>query len=188
MIERVGFFKDRKHLKEKPDAVTNMIEITFDPFYEMDRYVVIGFEARAMVEQFTHYTEGINLFPFGGDAHIEPKWKIAKHFEAAFGWYGKPMQFLYFGDRDDKGEEIFDAAIKDIQEWCEHPIDFQWCGLTKEHVKEFDLPENPEAKKPGQYQWEALTDPQAKQIISSAWLIMGLIPNSSRQRSNKGRG
>jgi hypothetical protein len=56
--------------------------------------------------------------------------------------------------------------MKDIQAWCEHPIDFKWCGLTKEQAEEFNLPENPE--KPGQFQWEALTDPQAKGIISGA--------------------
>jgi hypothetical protein len=49
MIKRVGFFMDRKHLEESPGAVADMIEITFDPFYELDRYTVIGFEARAMV-------------------------------------------------------------------------------------------------------------------------------------------
>ena len=167
MIERVGFFQDRNHVENNPDAVANMIKITFDPFYELDRYTIIGFEARAMVEQFMYYTEGINLLPFGGDAHIEPKWDLAKHIEEAHEWYdGSPTQFLYFGDYDDKGHKILTAAMKDIRKWCKHPIDFVWCGLNKEQAEEFSLPENPE--KPGQYQWEALTDPQARGIISQA--------------------
>ncbi len=169
IIERVGFFKDSKHLKKSPDVVADMVEITFDPFYEADRYTVIAFEARAMVEQFMYYTEGINLFPFGGDAHIEPKWNMAKHFEEAHKWYGGiPMQMLYFGDLDNKGNKIFEAARKDIQEWCIYPIEFVWCGLTREYVERFNLPENPDADKPGQYQWESLTDPQAKEVIVSA--------------------
>ena len=169
VIELAGFFRDMKDLKARPELVADDIEITFDPFYESERYTVIGFEARAMIKQFRFYTQGVNLFPFGGDAHISPKWKMAKHFEDAFKWYGgKPMQFLYFGDRDDKGEKIYEAAEKDIKKWCKYPIKFERCGLTKKQVNEFNLPENPEAKKPGQYQWEALTDPQAKQIILSA--------------------
>jgi hypothetical protein len=172
MIERVGFFADQGHLKENPDMVADMINITFDPFYEMDRYTIIGFEARAMVEQFEYYTEGINLLPFGGDAHIEPKWNIAKHLEDAHRWYGKPLQFLYFGDYDNKGEKILAAAMKDIQAWCKYPIDFEWCGLSKEQAEKFNLPPNPD--KAGQFQWEALTDPQAKEIISSAMAHNGV--------------
>jgi len=167
MIERVGFFRDRMHLEENPKLVAELTEITFDPFYEMDRYSAIGFEARAMADQFLYYTEGINLFPFGGDAHINFKWEIAKHIEKVHKWYGGiPTQFLYFGDYDKKGNKIFEVAKKDIQKWCKYPIDFVWCGLTKEQAEKFKLPENPD--KPGQYQWEALTDPQAKEIISRA--------------------
>lgn len=166
IIRRVGFFGDRNHLEENPNLIADMIEITFDPFYEQEKYTIIGFEARAMVEQFQYYTAGINLLPFGGDAHIEPKWDMAKHLEDCHQWYGKPIQFLYFGDHDKKGSKIFSSAKKDIQEWCKYPINFEWCGLNKEQAEEFNLPENPE--KPGQFQWESLTDPQAKEIISRA--------------------
>lgn len=173
MIERVGFFQDRDHVKGSPDAIANMITVTLDPFYELDRYTIIGFEARAMVEQFMYYTEGMNLLPFGGDAHIEPKWDIAKHIEQAHKWYGGiPTQFLYFGDSDDKGRKIPVAAMKDIQKWCKHPIEFVWCGLTEEQAEKFNLPENPE--EPGHYQWEALTDPQAREIISQAMAHNGV--------------
>jgi len=184
IIHRVGFFEDRAHLEENPDAIANMINITFDPFCEMDRYTIIGFEARAMIEQFRYYTEGIDLLPFGGDAHIDFKWKIAKHLEDAHRWYGIPIQFLYFGDYDDKGQKILTAAMKDIQAWCEHPIDFKWCGLTFEQAGEFALPENPE--KPGQFQWEALTDPQAKEIISGAMAAYGVDTKLIRRKIREG--
>jgi len=185
IIIRVGFFASREHLEKNPDVVANMVRISFDPFYEMDRYTIIGFEARAMVEQFQHYTQGINLLPFGGDAHINFKWKIAKHLEDAHGWYGNPIQFLYFGDFDDKGQKILIAAIKDIQKWCKCPIDFEWCGLTKEQAEEFNLPDNPE--RPGQYQWEALSDSQAEEIISEAMAHYGVDTKFVRKKIKEGK-
>jgi hypothetical protein len=119
-----------------------------------------------MAEQFSHHTSGINLYPFGGDASIPYKWDIAKHLEECAALYGKPLHMLYFGDLDEKGQQIFFAAFEDIQEWCEYPIEASWCGLTEEHAERYKLPENPE--KPGQYQWEALTDDAASEIIGTA--------------------
>jgi hypothetical protein len=153
----------------------------------MEKYTVIGFEARAMVKQFLYYTKGINLFPFCGDAHIEPKWKLAKHLEDAHRWYGgKPMQFLYFGDCDEKGEMILKAAMKDVRRWCDQEIEIEakWCGLTREQAKRFHVPKNPD--KPGQYQWEALTDPQAKEIIELALAKFGVDVDLIKKKAREG--
>lgn len=167
-ISRVGVFHDKNHLKKNLiKYVARNVTFTFDHFYGQKEFVIIAFEARAMVEQFLYYTEGIDLLPFGGDASIQFKWKIAKHLEKCHKWYGGiPLRVLYFGDYDKKGGKIFDAAIEDIQEWCGHFVLFEWCGLTEDQAEKYNLPENPE--KPGQYQWEALEDSQAREIIFEA--------------------
>jgi len=61
---------------------------------------------------------------------------------------------LYFGDYDSKGLEISNNALKDIQAWCNVSFQFIRCGINKEHIHTFQLPEQPD--KPGAYQWEAL--------------------------------
>jgi hypothetical protein len=167
-IPRVGDFRDRAHIKaELAEYVVENVTLSYDHFYQQEEFVIIGFEARAMVEQFLYYTEGIDLLPFGGDASIPLKWQIAKHLENCHRWYGGiPLRLLYFGDYDKKGGKIFRAAMKDIEKWCDCEIQYAWCGLTEDQAESFALPENPE--KPGQYQWEALTDEQAREIILSA--------------------
>jgi hypothetical protein len=164
-IQRIGFFENEENIKSH--LADYDLEITFDHFYEQNEFIIIAFEARAMADQFRYYTQAIDLLPFGGDASIPFKWGIAKHLEACSKWYGGiPLKILYFGDYDNKGRKIFEAAIKDITQWCDQEVLSEWCGLTREQVDKSHLPENPE--KPGEYQWEALTDPQAEKIISGA--------------------
>lgn len=128
-----------------------------------DYFLLLCFEARAMSDQFSYYTKNIPLAAFGGDASIPYKWEIAKEIEEAYEQYQKPIVVLYFGDCDTKGEQIKDSAFKDIREWCAAPFKLIYCGLTIEQSKALNLPENPEKK--GEYQWESLTDEQAKEII-----------------------
>ena len=168
-IERVGFFQDREHFKkEGARYIAQQVNITFDHFYQQREFIIVGFEARAMIEQFLYYSKGVDLLPFGGDPSIRLKWDIAKHLEEAVKWYGLPITVLYFGDYDRKGFMILDAAVKDIREWCSVPINVVRCGLDRVHIDKYGLPENPE--KPGEYQWEALDDAQAKEIIEGALL------------------
>ena len=166
IVYRVGHFKDQEHMRRNLDDIVNLTEVSFSHFYGQTAYVVIGFEAHAMVNQFLYHTEGINLIPFGGDVSIPLKWEIAAHLARCARTYQKPLRLLYFGDYDKKGKRIFMSAIRDIQDWCHYPIDFQWCGLTKEQAEEFALPKNPE--RPEQYQWEALTEFAAEDIITRA--------------------
>lgn len=143
---------------------------SFDPsithWTKQERYVQLWFEAGAMVQQFMYYTEGITLVPFRGDASIPLKWDVAKSLESAAAKYKKPVTILYFGDLDKKGEEIPYNAAKDVWQWCRNDFEFVVCGLTPDQVSRMDVPENPE--KPGEYQWEALTDIQAREIINDA--------------------
>jgi len=111
--------------------------------------------------QFEYYTDHIPLRPFGGDASIPFKWKIAKHLELVE--KGKPIIILYFGDLDPKGMIIPNSAKADIRRWCGRYFKFIRCGLNPGHEVEFSLLENPE--KPGTYQWEALDDDAAQELI-----------------------
>jgi hypothetical protein len=173
-IPRTGFYMSVEHVvKNLPDAISNSINLTIDHFYRQEVYVELWFEARAMAKQFMHYTKGIDLVPFGGDPSIPLKNDTAKHLENCAGWYGTPLQVLYFGDLDTKGGKIYESAVRDVQEWCSEPIQVTRCGLTLEQVQKYDLPENFE--KPGQYQWEALEDWQAREIIEAA-LPEGRVP------------
>ncbi|MBW1716553.1 MAG: hypothetical protein JRJ77_12145 [Deltaproteobacteria bacterium] len=135
-----------------------------DPNYYQANFLLIMFEARAMAEQFKAYTHGLTLCPFGGQPSIPYKWQVAKYLEEQCFKYEKSGVVLYFGDLDEAGLKIFEAGKRDIVDWCRADLNFIRCGLTEEHVAKFKIPENPEH--PG-YQWEALTDEQAKEIIQS---------------------
>jgi len=47
-------------------------------------------------------------------------------------------------------------------------VDFEFirCGLNLDQVNLYNVPENPE--KPGDYQWEALSDQAAREIITGS--------------------
>lgn len=158
-----------EHLVDEDSLAMSFLD---SHFTRQDCYVELWFEARAMAGQFERYTKGITLRPFGGDYTIGPKYQAAKDLEEYAERFDKPVKVLYFGDCDRKGNKIFKAATtgpKGCQKWCSIPVDYIFCGLTAEQVEEFrargeEIPENPD--KPGQYQWEALTDSQAREIIS----------------------
>ncbi|MBA7559796.1 hypothetical protein ES708_01411 [subsurface metagenome] len=141
-------------------------ECHLDKWQYAKYYVEIWFEARAMKGQFGYYAPNINLVPFGGDASIEYKWRIAKRLEAVSERYdGIPIKILYFGDADKKGGEIPDNALRDIRAWCSADFDFIHCGLTVEQAKELGLGEDMDRQ--GSYQWESLSDEEAEDIIVS---------------------
>ena len=139
--------------------------LELDSIEDQDFYVQLWFEAQAMHEQFEHYTRDyrVSLIPFRGDCSIPIKWQIAKKIEAMVTKYEKPVKVLYFGDYDLKGIQIYIAAVKDIKAWCNVPFDVERVGLTLEQAERFNLPENPERL--SMYQWEALSDEQAQQLI-----------------------
>ena len=118
--------------------------------------------------QFEYYTKDyrVSLQPFRGDCSIPIKWKLAKKLEQIAEKYGKPIEILYFGDYDKKGLQIFNSALKDIRQWCKTDFDVERIGLTIEQAQSMSIPENP--NKPGTYQWEALNDEQAGQLIVNA--------------------
>jgi hypothetical protein len=187
----------------RPDTLTDSIRqadykgeldvgytVNLDTIKEQGFYVQLWFEAEAMHEQFEYHTQNyrVSLVPFRGDCSIPLKWEIAKKLESVHSEYKKPIKIFYFGDCDEKGLQILDAAWRDIRGWSKSSFCVERVGLTEEQAKEFGLPENPE--KPGNYQWEALEDQHAKRLILGA-LIGYQQPISSalleRERTIRGK-
>ena len=160
IIRGDGWFTERGWLESLGEA-----ECSLDKWQYQDVYVELWFEAKAMKGQFEHYTKYVTLRPFGGDPSIPYKSQIAKELEQAHQKYDVPVVILYFGDFDPKGLTIPESALKDIRSWCSVPIEFHRAGLNLGDEKKYGIIENPE--KPGCYQWEALQDKAAQELITT---------------------
>jgi hypothetical protein len=156
-----GFFTERSWAEAVGEVKCNM-----DMWHTQPYYCEAWFEAKAMSGQFQHYTEHLTLRPFGGDPSIPYKWTIAKELEKAYRYYRRPIIILYFGDLDPKGLVIPESAARDIQEWCNVPFEFIRAGLNPGDEDRYNIMENPD--KPGTYQWEALDDDTARDVITQA--------------------
>lgn len=162
-----GYFNEKGWLRD----LGQQLECHLDKWHTQPYYVELWFEAKAMRGQFEHYTRYMTLRPFGGDPSIPYKWQIAKELEKAYGWYRTPIVILYFGDLDPKGMTIPESAAQDIRDWCQVPFKFIRAGLNPGDERRYNIMENPE--KPGTYQWEALSDETARDVITLAaeeWL------------------
>jgi hypothetical protein len=146
-------------------AAGESVTVSLDKWLSQPHYIAIMYEAKAMTGQFREYAPDITLFPLGGDPSIPFKSRVAKHLAAMAGKYKKPVRVFYFGDCDEKGAQIATSALKDIQQWARVDFSFQRVGLTLTQARSMGVPENPD--KPGEYQWEALTDDQAASLIRS---------------------
>jgi len=164
-------------LKEWIDHIRNRgIKINLDKHLGQKYLVQVWFEAQAMFQQFAKYTKPyyVTLVPFRGDLSLPMKWKLSQQIREAL-INDIPVKILYFGDLDKKGLGIPESAVSDIREWTAQPehyskivdpiFDFIRVGLNPEHVSLYDIPENPQ--KPGDYQWEALDDAAAAELITT---------------------
>lgn len=159
--------EEKEELQEKLDYFECTYDYEIDPFYYVDSFYCVMFEARAMVGQFQAYTKGLTLCPFGGWPSIPYKYKIAKYLENQSKKYGGvPVTVFYFGDRDDTGEEIFEQAEYNISSWADCNVEFIRCGLTYEQIEKYGVPENPD--NPKAFQWEAIDNEGAKEIIQTS--------------------
>ena len=123
--------RDLEYYREQLDNYRYDSLYQVDPNYLQSNYVAVMFEARAMVQQFREYTDGVTLVPFGGQPSITYKYQVAKYLEAKGRFYDKPIVLLYFGDLDESGKTIYESGAGDIAEWCNHPIEIVHCGLTQ---------------------------------------------------------
>lgn len=138
---------------------------TIDPNWYHNTVVVVMYEANAMTRQFKRYAQGLTIAPFGGQPSIPYKYELAKYLEGQSDYYRKPLTVLYFGDYDEAGQTIFNTAREDIGKWCDYDIKWEYCGLTKEQAIYYQIPTNINHEG---YQWEALDDRGAYEIISNA--------------------
>jgi len=118
-----------------------------------------------MIGQFKHFTENINLVPMGGSTSISFKWELAKRMEEKWLQYEKPITILYFGDEDLAGHEIERTISRDVRHWSKAEFNIVRCGLTEDQIAKYGVPISYEGKG---YQWEALEDAQAKEIIKES--------------------
>ena len=158
--------KGYRNVEEWAKAYSGGFTCELDHWYGQSHFVIVMYEAKAMTAQFEHYARAVDLVPFGGNPSIPYKWEIAKHIESMSAKYEIPVVILYFGDLDKAGMMIPEAAIRDIREWCDVDFDFIRAGLNPGDEIRFGMPENFE--KPGTYQWEALDDNAAKDLITGA--------------------
>ncbi len=170
-------------------------EPVYEIYSKQDTIVTLWFEAQAMSRQFEYYASPyrVSYAAFKGDPSINFKWVIAQYLADLYKRYRKPIVILYFGDYEAnknsgsraKGLTIPQHAFHDIAGWflgilerdevikredweedLSKVIRMERIGLNEEHIDEWDLPENPE--RPGEYQWEALSDEQAGNLITES--------------------
>jgi len=163
-IKRTGGFTSVADWVE--DYSSGGFTCSLDHFYRQPNYIELWFEAEAMVRQFTYYTDNINLRPFSGMPSIAYKYSIAEDLGIKAKTYKKDIVILYFGDYDPAGMMIQDISVEDIRTWCRADFEVVRCGLNEGDAERYSIPENFE--KPGEYQWEALTDQAAGEIINTA--------------------
>lgn len=170
-------------------AVREM-DVNLDRWLTQPAYVEVWFEAAAMQPQFRHYTnENVPLLAFRGDVSIPAKWEAAKRLVQRWRQLRKPVKVLYYGDLDPKGLEIPENARRDIETFAAYVMwqelggtanadkdvwekdytdwlanfDFIRVGLNEDHPDDYGIPENPD--RPETYQWEALSDEGAQELI-----------------------
>lgn len=160
-----GLPNEEEAVEEIKERIAEAADVSFDHFCYQDRYIELWFEARAMAGQFEHYTNGIDLIPMGGQPSIPFKWELAKRLEEASEKYGKEIIILYFGDEDLAGHAIEKDIVEDVANWSSASFELVRCGLTKAQAKKYGIPESIEKKG---YQWEALPDLAASEIIKAA--------------------
>lgn len=150
------------------DDRPGMVKSYTDRWHGQSTFLVVCFEAAAMSAQFAHYLPAwVPRVAFKGDISIPAKWRIGEVLTWADQRYGMPTQVVYFGDLDPKGMEIPVSAMTDVEAWT-RAQDFEWerAGLNPGDEARYDIAENPE--RPGTYQWEALDDGTAGELITSA--------------------
>lgn len=165
-IDRVYGMADKEEAVDLiPSHIRDLAHISLDHFYHQDHYVELWYEARAMTGQFRHYTDDIDLVPMAGQPSISFKYQLAKRLGDKAEKYDLPITILYFGDEDLSGHVIQQDIEEDLATWANVAFDLVWCGLTKEQAEKYKVPKSVEKKG---YQWEALSDEAAGEIISKA--------------------
>lgn len=139
-----------------------------DRMLGQEKYVMVAFEAEAMAQQFDHYAGpyGCKLMPMRGDPSNPYKHRIVQMIRWIDHSLSMPVVVIYFGDLDRKGMTIPETAFFDVRSWCDVEFESYRIGLNEGDEITYNIPEIP--GKPGAYQWEALDDDQAGEMITTA--------------------
>lgn len=193
LLEREGFYTIHRRgsgftdEKEWLATLKQEINCPLDRFPTQPIYAEIWFEAAAMQGQFRYYAnENLPLLAFHGDVSIPEKWRAAERLAQRYNELKKPIHVYYFGDYDEKGEQIPLSAWRDIGTWAvallvnqgveaheaSRLLNYHRVGINADQIDELNIPENPE--NPGEYQWEALDDEQAEELILSANSLLNM--------------
>lgn len=147
------------------DAYIKGLTCTTEKMIGQENYVMLAFEAEAMQSQFKYFSKpyGVSLWPFSGAASIPYKKALAKHIEFVSDLFNLPVIILYFGDYDQAGLSIPESAFRHIRKWCRVEFTAYRAGLNLEQINKYNIQEDPE--KPGKFQWEAVGDTPAREIV-----------------------
>lgn len=168
------------------EAMISGVVCNLDHWATQNTYVEVWFEAAAMQAQFEFYlNQNISLSAFHGDVSIPEKWRSSQRLRRRYEELSVPIVVLYYGDLDEKGLMIPKSAERDIRQfiaqgyadnefstWREkydafaNDFEFIRVGLNDDHIQQYGVTENPE--RPGSYQWEALSDDGAQELIAIA--------------------
>lgn len=159
-------------------SVVKELNCPLDRWATQPYYIEMWVESTSMEKQFIHYAnKNIPLVAFKGQYSIPGKWETAKRLSDVWKKYHHPIRTYYYGDCDKAGKEIPQNAWNDIYPWVmslapDCDIEMWMIGLTRDQAREFSLIEKPE--KPGNWEWEALSDTQAKSLIERANELLDL--------------
>jgi hypothetical protein len=164
IIRTQGHTTAAEWLQSMADRVTCNI----DKMTGQSTYILIAFEAEAMQSQFEHYTQewGVGLWPLSGMTSIPYKKRLAQFITWATYRFDLPVTVLYFGDYDDAGMTIPESTFRHVRKWCEVNFEAYRVGLSLDQVQKYKIQDDP--GNPNKYQWEAVPDYAAKEIITGA--------------------
>jgi hypothetical protein len=150
------------------DAVSKGLNCVTEKMVGQDYYVMVAFEAEAMQSQFKYLTQsyGVSLYPFSGHASIPYKKALAEHIEFVTEEFNLPVVILYFGDYDQAGMTIPETAFRHVRKWCDVEFKAYRAGLNQDQIDKYNIEEDPE--KPGKFQWEAVREAPAREIVTGA--------------------
>ena len=195
-IELADDRRDPIHRTSGIESVSDWLEIAresltcnVEKMTTQENYVMVAFEAEAMLSQFRHYTEPyqVSLWPFSGAASIPYKKRLANRIAWAANTFDLPVIILYFGDYDPAGLTIPESAFRHVRKWCEVDFTAYRVGLNPEQIEKYKIEsdfEDGEGNGPQKYQWEAVRDGAAKEIITGALdslLCLGTINELKRE-------
>lgn len=150
---------------EMLELLPGYITIRDSIFGQAEEIPFLIYESATSDGQFEHLAPYFDRAALRGDASIPHKWEIAQRIARLSVTYNLPVRILYFGDYDEKGLEIPENMLADVEPWCDCEFEYTRVGITPEQAELYGVP-----PKDGKetYEWEALDADAAKEVIQGA--------------------